>query len=58
MHECNDTPMILQPLVENCGEVWHAPKEDGGTIVLTVKRFNSMIFFEVEGDGMGSNAKR
>jgi len=51
-------PMILQPLVENSVKYGIAPKEDGGTIVLTVKRFNSMIFFEVKDDGMGSNAKK
>ncbi len=50
-------PMILQPLVENSVKYGIAPKEDGGTIVLTVKRFNSMIFFEVKDDGLGSNAK-
>lgn len=51
-------PMILQPLVENSVKYGIAPKEDGGTIVLTVKRFNSMIFFEVKDDGLGSNAKK
>lgn len=51
-------PMILQPLVENSVKYGIAPKDDGGTIVLTVKRFNNMIFFEVKDDGMGSNAKK
>jgi len=51
-------PMILQPLVENSVKYGIAPKEDGGTIILTVKRFNSMIFFEVKDDGLGSNAKK
>lgn len=51
-------PMILQPLVENSVKYGIAPKEDGGTIVLTVKRFNNMIFFEVKDDGMGSKAKK
>lgn len=51
-------PMILQPLVENSVKYGIAPKDDGGTIVLTVKRFNSMIFFEVKDDGLGSNAKK
>jgi sensor histidine kinase YesM len=51
-------PMILQPLVENSVKYGIAPKEDGGTIVLTVKRFNNMIFFEVKDDGLGSNAKK
>jgi sensor histidine kinase YesM len=51
-------PMILQPLVENSVKYGIAPKDDGGTIVLTVKRFNTMIFFEVKDDGLGSNAKK
>lgn len=51
-------PMILQPLVENSVKYGIAPKDDGGTIVLTIKRFNNMIFFEVKDDGLGSNAKK
>jgi sensor histidine kinase YesM len=51
-------PMILQPLVENSVKYGIAPKEDGGTIILTVKRFNNMIFFEVKDDGLGSKAKK
>lgn len=51
-------PMILQPLVENSVKYGIAPKEDGGTIILTVKRFNNMIFFEVKDDGLGSNATK
>lgn len=51
-------PMILQPLVENSVKYGIAPKDDGGTILLTVKRFNNMIFFEVKDDGLGSNAPK
>jgi two-component system, LytTR family, sensor kinase len=51
-------PMILQPLVENAVKYGIAPKDDGGTIYLTVKRVNQMIFFEVKDDGLGSNAKK
>lgn len=51
-------PMILQPLVENSVKYGIAPKDDGGTIILTVKKFNNMIFFEVKDDGLGSNAKK
>jgi sensor histidine kinase YesM len=50
--------MILQPLVENAVKYGIAPKDDGGTIYLTVKRVNQMIFFEVKDDGLGSNAKK
>jgi two-component system, LytTR family, sensor kinase len=51
-------PMILQPLVENSVKYGIAPKDDGGTIILTVKRFNNMIYFEVKDDGLGSKAKK
>jgi two-component system, LytTR family, sensor kinase len=51
-------PMILQPLVENAVKYGIAPKDGGGTIYLTVKRVNQMIFFEVKDDGLGSNAKK
>jgi sensor histidine kinase YesM len=51
-------PMILQPLVENSVKYGIAPKEDGGTIYLTVKRSGDIIFFEVKDDGLGSNAKK
>ena len=50
-------PMILQPLVENSVKYGIAPKDEGGTIVLTIKRFDNMIFFEVKDDGLGSKAK-
>jgi two-component system, LytTR family, sensor kinase len=51
-------PMILQPLVENSVKYGIAPKDEGGTIVVTVKRINQMIFFEVKDDGLGINAKK
>jgi sensor histidine kinase YesM len=51
-------PMILQPLVENAVKYGIAPKDEGGTIYLTVKRVNQMIYFEVKDDGLGTNAKK
>lgn len=51
-------PMILQPLVENAVKYGIGPKAEGGTICLTVKHFNNMLFFEVKDDGMGSNASK
>ena len=51
-------PMILQPLVENSVKYGIAPKEDGGTIYLTVRRSGTIIFFEVKDDGLGSKAKK
>lgn len=51
-------PMILQPLVENSVKYGIAPKDEGGTIVVTVKRVNQMIFFEVKDDGLGTKAQK
>ncbi len=51
-------PMILQPLVENSVKYGIGPKEDGGTISLTVRRSGKVILFEVSDDGLGSNAKK
>ena len=51
-------PMILQPLVENSVKYGIAPKEEGGTINLTVRRSGSVIFFEVRDDGLGTKAKK
>ena len=51
-------PMILQPLVENSVKYGIAPKEEGGTISLTVRRSGNIIFFEVKDDGLGSQAKK
>lgn len=51
-------PMILQPLVENSVKYGISPKEEGGTISLTVRRSGNIIFFEVKDDGLGSKAKK
>lgn len=54
----NIPPMILQPLVENSVKYGIAPKEEGGTISVTVRRSGNIVFFEVKDDGLGSNAKK
>lgn len=51
-------PMILQPLVENSVKYGIAPKDEGGTITVIVKRFSHMIYFEVKDDGLGVKAKK
>ncbi len=51
-------PMILQPLVENSVKYGIGPKEEGGTISLTVRRSGNIVFFEVKDNGLGSNAKK
>ncbi len=50
--------MILQPLVENSVKYGVGPKQEGGTIFLTVRRSGSIIFFEVKDNGLGSKAKK
>jgi len=51
-------PMILQPLIENSIKYGIGPKQEGGTIALTVRRSGGIIFFEVRDNGMGVNAKK
>ncbi len=49
-------PMVLQPLVENSVKHGITPKEEGGTIYLTIKRVNGVAQFTVSDDGIGINA--
>jgi two-component system LytT family sensor kinase len=51
-------PMILQPLVENSVKYGIAPKKEGGTIHLSVRRAGGIVFFEVRDNGLGINAKK
>lgn len=51
-------PMILQPLVENSVKYGIGPKDDGGTIRLTIKKVVNGVYFEVSDDGLGLNAKK
>lgn len=51
-------PMILQPLVENSVKYGIAPKKEGGSIFLSVRRSGRIVFFEVKDNGLGSNAKK
>ncbi len=51
-------PMILQPLVENSVKYGIGPKEDGGTIHLSIRRVPGGVYFEVADDGLGIHAKK
>lgn len=51
-------PMILQPLVENSVKYGIGPKQDGGTILLIVKKIKGGASFEVTDDGLGLNASK
>jgi len=46
-------PMVLQPLVENSVKHGITPKEEGGTITVSIKRVNEMANFRVADDGIG-----
>lgn len=46
-------PMVLQPLVENSVKHGITPKEEGGTITLSIKRNNGKVDFRVTDDGIG-----
>jgi sensor histidine kinase YesM len=46
-------PMVLQPLVENSVKHGITPKEEGGTITVSIKRTNNKVIFTVADDGIG-----
>ena len=50
-------PMVLQPLVENSVKHGITPKEEGGTITVTIKRNNNKVNFRVADDGIGLGNK-
>lgn len=60
--ECKEIripPMVLQPLIENAVKYGISPKDDGGTIHLTIKRIiGGGVYFEVKDDGLGINATK
>lgn len=51
-------PMVLQPLVENSVKYGIGPKDDGGTILLIIKKQEEGVYFEVTDDGLGTNASK
>ncbi|MEQ8927604.1 MAG: histidine kinase [Fulvivirga sp.] len=51
-------PMILQPLVENSVKYGIAPKDEGGTIRVHIKKIAHGVYFEVSDNGLGVNASK
>ena len=51
-------PMILQPLVENSVKYGIAPKDDGGTIQVIIRREGDQVYFTVDDNGLGKNASK
>ena len=49
-------PMVLQPIVENSVKHGIGPKDEGGSINITIKKDNGYVQFEVSDDGLGINA--
>ena len=50
-------PMVLQALVENSVKHGIGPKDTGGTITLRVTKNTNFAKFEVQDNGLGSNAQ-
>lgn len=48
-------PMVLQPLVENSVKHGISPKEEGGTITLSIYKKENQVYFELKDDGVGIN---
>jgi sensor histidine kinase YesM len=46
-------PMVLQPLVENSVKHGITPKEEGGTITVSIKKKNGEAIFTVADNGIG-----
>lgn len=50
-------PMVLQPLVENSVKHGITPKEEGGTITVSIHRRNGQAIFKVADNGIGLSNK-
>jgi sensor histidine kinase YesM len=50
--------MVLQPIVENSVKHGISPKDEGGTITITIQINGAYVHFEVADDGMGINANK
>jgi LytS/YehU family sensor histidine kinase len=50
--------MVLQPIVENSVKHGISPKDEGGTITITIQINGAYVYFEVADDGMGINANK
>ncbi|MBK8087643.1 MAG: histidine kinase [Chitinophagaceae bacterium] len=50
--------LIVQPFIENA--IWHgiAPKENGGTINITIKQQEDQVLCEVDDDGIGRRSSQ
>lgn len=48
-------PMVLQPLIENSVKHGLSPKEEGGTITLSILKKEDLVYFEIKDDGVGVN---
>jgi len=48
-------PMVLQPLVENSVKHGISPKEEGGTVTLSIFHKDDLVQFEIKDDGVGIN---
>ena len=48
-------PMVLQPLVENSVKHGISPKEEGGTVTLSIFHKDDQVQFEIKDDGVGIN---
>jgi two-component system, LytTR family, sensor kinase len=53
VRQCLLPPMILQPLVENAVKHGIAPKEEGGTVRISIRRDGGFLALNVSDDGLG-----
>ncbi|HEX3043473.1 MAG TPA: ATP-binding protein [Bacillota bacterium] len=56
--EAQIPPLLLEPLVENAVKHGLLPKNEGGTVSVSVQRAPGYIIFQVEDDGVGMSGEK
>ncbi|HEY9058974.1 MAG TPA: 7TM diverse intracellular signaling domain-containing protein [Pseudobacteroides sp.] len=56
--ECKVPPYILQPLVENAVRHGILPLKNGGTVRLSVKKTDNMLYIVIEDNGVGMTEEK
>ncbi|MCW3791668.1 histidine kinase [Paenibacillus sp. LS1] len=58
LYSCKVMPLLIEPLVENAIRHGVSKKVSGGTVQLTIQRYEDMVEVIVEDDGIGMSAEQ
>lgn len=58
LYSCKVMPLLIEPLVENAIRHGVSKKIDGGTVRLTIRRYEDSVQVVVEDDGVGMSGKQ